>query len=62
MRHGNVHSKVAVIDDRLVVTGSPNWSMNAWSNSEASLFIDDAAVAAAYTAELARGWPIAMTP
>jgi phosphatidylserine/phosphatidylglycerophosphate/cardiolipin synthase-like enzyme len=62
VRHGNVHSKVAIIDDHLVVTGSPNWSMNAWSNSEASLFIDDASIAGAYSAEMARGWALGMAP
>ncbi len=62
VRHDNVHSKVAIIDDHLVFTGSPNWSMNAWSNSEGSLLIDDATVAAAYAAELARAWPMAATP
>lgn len=62
VRHGNVHSKVAVIDGGLVVTGSPNWSANAWSNSEASLWVADSAVAAAYTAELERAWPLASVP
>jgi hypothetical protein len=62
VRHGNVHSKVAIIDDQIVVTGSPNWSANAWSNSEASLWIDDASIAAQYTAELDRAWPTAAMP
>ncbi|RLB51911.1 MAG: hypothetical protein DRJ42_16010 [Deltaproteobacteria bacterium] len=62
VRHGNVHSKVAIIDGHLVATGSPNWSANAWSNSEASLWVDDASVAAAYTAELDRALPLASLP
>jgi phosphatidylserine/phosphatidylglycerophosphate/cardiolipin synthase-like enzyme len=61
VRHDNVHSKVAIIDD-LVVTGSPNWSMNAWSNNEAALFIDDAAIAGAYAAELDEAWGTASPP
>jgi phosphatidylserine/phosphatidylglycerophosphate/cardiolipin synthase-like enzyme len=56
-----MHSKVAIIDD-LVVTGSPNWSMNAWSNNEAALFIADAAVADAYAAELDGAWDTASVP
>ncbi|HJL18218.1 MAG TPA: phospholipase D-like domain-containing protein [Sandaracinaceae bacterium LLY-WYZ-13_1] len=50
IRRGNIHDKTIVIDDT-VVTGSANWSMNAWSNNENSLWIADADVAAAYRAE-----------
>ncbi len=50
----NVHSKLMIVDERLVITGSPNWSNNAWANNEASLFIDDAQVAQTYKAEFER--------
>lgn len=47
---GRVHYKVMIVDDRLVVTGSPNWSENAWANNEASLWIRSTTVAAEYRA------------
>lgn len=52
VRKGPVHSKVAVIDHRIVATGSPNWSNNAWANNEDSLWIDSLRIADAYTAEI----------
>ena len=40
-----------IIDGATVVTGSANWSENAWSNNENSLWITDTTIAAAFTAE-----------
>lgn len=51
IREDIVHDKVMIIDGQTVITGSANWSMNAWSNNENQLWIDDTAVAALYTAE-----------
>jgi phosphatidylserine/phosphatidylglycerophosphate/cardiolipin synthase-like enzyme len=62
VRAGNCHHKVMVVDDALVVTGSANWSENAWSNNENSLWIRDAAVAAAYGAEFELVWADASPP
>lgn len=54
LRAGNVHSKFLVVDGSLVVTGSPNWSQNAWQNNEASLFLRDSTLAGLYRAEVER--------
>lgn len=62
VRVAPVHSKVLVLDDQLVITGSANWSMNAWSNNENSLWIDDATVAAAYGAEFDALWATSSPP
>jgi hypothetical protein len=45
-----MHNKVIVIDDRLVFTGSYNFSENAEANDETLLAIESPALAAAYTA------------
>jgi phosphatidylserine/phosphatidylglycerophosphate/cardiolipin synthase-like enzyme len=45
-----MHNKVMVIDDRLVFTGSYNFSENAEENDETVLAIESPALAAAYTA------------
>jgi phosphatidylserine/phosphatidylglycerophosphate/cardiolipin synthase-like enzyme len=45
-----MHNKVIVIDDRLVFTGSYNFSENAEENDETLLAIDSPALASAYTA------------
>ncbi|HEY7850351.1 MAG TPA: phospholipase D-like domain-containing protein [Ktedonobacterales bacterium] len=45
-----MHNKVLVIDDRLVFTGSYNFSENAEANDETMLAIESPALAAAYTA------------
>jgi hypothetical protein len=52
VREANMHSKVLIVDGRLVITGSANWSASAWSNDENSLWIDDSTIAAAYDAEM----------
>jgi phosphatidylserine/phosphatidylglycerophosphate/cardiolipin synthase-like enzyme len=62
VRAESVHDKVMVIDSRLVLTGSANWSENAWSNDENSLWIDDPAVGAAYRAEFERVYATARIP
>ncbi len=54
IHQGNIHSKVLVMDGATVVTGSANWSTNAWSNNENSLWIRDANIAAAYRTEFDR--------
>ncbi len=59
---GRVHYKVMVVDDRLVVTGSPNWSENAWANNEASLWIRSATVAAEYRAHFEATFATARDP
>lgn len=44
-----MHNKVIIIDDRLVFTGSYNFSENAEANDETLLAIESPALAAAYT-------------
>ena len=44
-----MHNKVIIIDDRIVITGSYNFSENAESNDENMLILESNAVAAAYT-------------
>jgi phosphatidylserine/phosphatidylglycerophosphate/cardiolipin synthase-like enzyme len=44
-----MHNKVFVIDDRMVFTGSYNFSSNARENDEAVLAMDSAAIAGAYS-------------
>lgn len=52
VRRDNVHDKVLVVDAEVVVTGSANWSRNAWSNNENSLWIADPGVAGIFAAEV----------
>jgi phosphatidylserine/phosphatidylglycerophosphate/cardiolipin synthase-like enzyme len=51
-----------IVDGARVITGSPNWSENAWGNNEASLWIASATTAAAYTAEVDRVFAGASPP
>lgn len=51
IRRGRFHDKVMLIDEDTVVTGSANWSRNAWSNNEVQLWVADTNAAAVYTAE-----------
>lgn len=60
IRRDSIHDKVIVIDD-VVFTGSANWSANARSNNENVLRIEDAALAAAYHAEVDRVFASART-
>lgn len=54
VRAAEMHSKVLVIDGQTVVTGSANWSTNAWSNNENSLWIRDMNIATVYRTEFDR--------
>lgn len=66
VRRGRFHDKVMIIDGQIVITGSANWSANAWTNNENQLWIDDAAVAAAYRADFeavfAGATPVEVSP
>lgn len=68
---GLMHHKFAVIDGRVVVTGSYNWTASAEAkNDENALIVVDPAIAATYAAEFERLWaaavptaaPVALTP
>ena len=54
VRAAEMHSKVLVIDGQTVVTGSANWSTNAWTNNENSLWIRDMNIATVYRTEFDR--------
>jgi len=54
VRKGRIHSKMMVIDKELVITGSANWSKNAWQNNENSLWISETDVANQYSKEFSR--------
>jgi phosphatidylserine/phosphatidylglycerophosphate/cardiolipin synthase-like enzyme len=62
MRTASVHSKMVLIDEALVITGTPNWSQNAWANDEASLWIEDPTAATAYSARFDEVWTISQPP
>jgi phosphatidylserine/phosphatidylglycerophosphate/cardiolipin synthase-like enzyme len=50
-----VHSKMAILDGRLVITGSHNWSNSGnYSNDETLIAIDNPTVAAHYEREFSR--------
>ena len=59
VRATDVHQKTAVIDGSTLALGSANWSMNAWESNENSLWLEDAELAAAASAELDRLWSAA---
>ena len=60
---GFLHHKVIVIDERIVVTGSMNYSTNAEeSNDENVLIIDNAEIARLYIQEFERVWNLAADP
>lgn len=57
------HHKVLIVDERIVVTGSFNWSENATTaNDENLLIIEDADLAALYLGEFDRVWSRATVP
>ena len=57
---GFLHHKVVVVDERIVITGSLNFSDNANdSNDENVIIIDNADIAALYLQEFDRVWNIA---
>lgn len=60
---GFLHHKVIVIDERIVITGSLNFSDNAnESNDENVIIIDNAEIASLYMQELNRIWAMASDP
>jgi phosphatidylserine/phosphatidylglycerophosphate/cardiolipin synthase-like enzyme len=44
-----MHNKVMIIDDRIVITGSYNFSENAENNDENMLILESSEAAASYT-------------
>lgn len=54
IRKGRIHSKMMVVDKKTVITGSANWSRNAWQNNENSLWIDDEGITSHYVSEFDR--------
>jgi phosphatidylserine/phosphatidylglycerophosphate/cardiolipin synthase-like enzyme len=58
-----MHNKVIVIDERIVITGSMNYSTNAEvSNDENIIIIDNADIARLYLEEFERIWNLAREP
>lgn len=66
MQDGNsgfLHHKVIVVDERIVITGSMNFSTNAEeSNDENVIIIDNADIARLYMQEFERVWDLAKEP
>lgn len=57
---GLMHDKVAIVDNRIVITGSFNWSVAAnTENNENLLVIDNSSWAAAYENQFLRIWNLA---
>jgi len=60
---GFLHHKVIVVDERIVITGSMNYSANAEeSNDENVIIIDNAEIARLYLQEFERVWDLASDP
>src|SRR5215212_10977190 len=60
---GFLHHKVIVVDERIVITGSMNYSTNAEeSNDENVIIIDNAEIARLYLQEFERVWNLANDP
>jgi len=58
-----LHDKVIVVDERIVITGSLNFSTNAEeSNDENVIIIDNAEIARLYMQEFERVWNLASDP
>jgi phosphatidylserine/phosphatidylglycerophosphate/cardiolipin synthase-like enzyme len=58
-----LHHKVIVVDERIVITGSMNYSTNAEeSNDENVIIIDNADIARLYLQEFERVWNLARDP
>jgi phosphatidylserine/phosphatidylglycerophosphate/cardiolipin synthase-like enzyme len=58
-----LHHKVIIIDERIVITGSLNFTDNAdQSNNENVIIIDNAGIAKLYTAEFQRVWAVGHDP
>ena len=57
IREAWLHNKVAVFDDKIMVTGSFNWTWSANNvNHENAIFIDDPRVIKRYTDEFNSLW------
>jgi phosphatidylserine/phosphatidylglycerophosphate/cardiolipin synthase-like enzyme len=60
---GFLHDKLIVVDERIVITGSMNFSTNAEkSNDENVIIIDNADIARLYLQEFERVWNLASDP
>jgi phosphatidylserine/phosphatidylglycerophosphate/cardiolipin synthase-like enzyme len=60
---GFLHHKVIVIDERIVITGSMNYSTNAEENNDENvIIIDNAEIARLYLQEFERVWNLAIDP
>jgi phosphatidylserine/phosphatidylglycerophosphate/cardiolipin synthase-like enzyme len=60
---GFLHHKVIVVDERIVITGSMNFSANAEEdNDENVIIIDNAEIARLYLQEFDRVWSLASEP
>jgi phosphatidylserine/phosphatidylglycerophosphate/cardiolipin synthase-like enzyme len=58
-----LHDKVIVVDERIVITGSLNFSTNAEeSNDENVIIIDNADIARLYMQEFERIWNVGSDP
>jgi phosphatidylserine/phosphatidylglycerophosphate/cardiolipin synthase-like enzyme len=60
---GFLHHKVIVVDERIVITGSMNYSTNAEENNDENvIIIDNAEIARLYLQEFERVWDLARDP
>ena len=60
---GFLHHKVIVVDERIVITGSLNFSTNAEENNDENvIIIDNPEIARLYTQEFDRVWNLAEDP
>ena len=60
---GFLHHKVIVVDERIVITGSMNYSTNAEENNDENvIIIDNAELARLYLQEFDRVWKLASDP
>lgn len=60
---GFLHHKVIVVDERIVITGSMNYSSNAEENNDENVIIvDNAEIARLYLQEFDRVWKLANEP
>jgi len=58
-----MHHKVIIIDERIVITGSYNWTWSAEKNNDENiLVVEDPGVAAIYEREFQRLWSRGLTP
>ena len=60
---GFLHHKLIVVDERIVITGSMNYSTNAEENNDENvIIIDNAEIARLYLQEFERVWNLASDP